>query len=305
MNKLDVKQMKKLRKNIIVILGNGFDLDLGLKTSYKEFWQERNIELTSYRYYISPSEALYSRLEEHHKNMVANNWFDFEEIMRSYASETIKRYESRGDSLSRTASYHGNNLKANIEYFIHLKKTIIDYISIQQDNHNVRTESHAASLLRVMAKKSLFRQYTCYNFNYTNINIFAKELGYKNDLTVKYIHGNLQDKNIIFGIGEDQLVNGYDFLLKKNQGAKGMLFQEELYKADEVIIFGLAFGRNDIHYFIDFFKSIQSRRISPKITIYTYNEQEKENIKHRLAEYSIDLSIIMSMKILTMISTHD
>ena len=156
-----------------------------------------------------------------------------------------------------------------------------------------------------MAKKSLFRQYTCYNFNYTNINGFAKELGCRNNLNVKYIHGNLQDKNVIFGVGEDQLVNSYDFLQKKNQGAKGMLFQEELYKADEVIIFGLAFGRNDIHYFIDFFKSIQSGRINPKITIYTYNEQEKENIKHRLAEYSIDLSIIMSMKILTMISTHD
>ena len=30
--------MEEPRK-IVVILGNGFDLDLGLKTSYKDFWE--------------------------------------------------------------------------------------------------------------------------------------------------------------------------------------------------------------------------------------------------------------------------
>lgn len=28
-------------KKIVLIIGNGFDLDLGLKTSYKDFWESK------------------------------------------------------------------------------------------------------------------------------------------------------------------------------------------------------------------------------------------------------------------------
>ena len=33
-----MNNMSKPRK-IVVVLGNGFDIDLGLKTSYKDFWE--------------------------------------------------------------------------------------------------------------------------------------------------------------------------------------------------------------------------------------------------------------------------
>lgn len=297
--------MKRLKTNILIILGNGFDLDLGLKTSYRDFWNERSANLTSFRYPLSSTELLYSRLEEHHKQMIANNWYDFEEIIRDYASETIERHESPRNALSRTASYHGHNLNANIEYFKCLKKEIIDYISIQQNTPHICAQSSAASLLRMITRKRLFSTYTCYNFNYTDINVFSKQLGYRSDILVKYIHGNLKDANIILGVGNDTLVGGYDFLLKDNQGAKGMSFQEDLLKADEIIIFGLAFGRNDIHYFIDLFKNIQNGITQPKITIYTYNEQEKRMIRDRLAKYNIDLSVIINKTNLKMIPTHE
>ena len=29
-------------RKVVLILGNGFDLDLGLKTSYKDFWESNN-----------------------------------------------------------------------------------------------------------------------------------------------------------------------------------------------------------------------------------------------------------------------
>lgn len=296
--------MSALKKQILVILGNGFDLDIGLKTSYKDFWKEKESELITFCFEINPSVKLNPPLTIYHQKEVANHWFDFEEIMRRYASKTETRNESQYEKLSRVASYQGSSLEGNKKYFEHLKQSLIKYLLIQQDNHP-NSQSQAALLLRKINQKCLFHRYICYNFNYTDINIFAKQLGYRSNIEVKHIHGNLKERNIIFGVGEDSLYNGYEFLLKKNQGAKEVSFQEELLKADEVIIFGLAFGRNDIHYFIDFFKNIQNGLNRPIITIYTYNEQEKENIKHRLAEHNIDLSILMSMKILKMISTND
>ncbi len=34
-------------RKIVLILGNGFDLDLGLKTSYKDFWESEFCRMPS------------------------------------------------------------------------------------------------------------------------------------------------------------------------------------------------------------------------------------------------------------------
>lgn len=284
----------------LIVLGNGFDLDLGLHTSYKEFWENKKDILTSFRYPLNEN-RLIPQLELYQIKCSGNNWFDLEEILRTYASITYKRDESAIDAILRAGGYQDDNYDANIAYYKLLKKEIIDYLRTQQQKATIDTTSAAAGLLKWMMKK---HNITCFNFNYTDINKFACSLG-RGKIKIKYVHGNLADENIVVGASKDTLVEGYDFLLKTQQGALEMTFIEDLLKADEVIIFGLAFGRNDIHYFTDFFRHIINDVIRPKITIYTYNEGEKQNIRARLSEYGIDLTTIIAKTKLTFITTHN
>lgn len=288
----------KSRPSRLVVLGNGFDLDLGLSTSYKAFWEDRKEKLISFRYLLN-EDRLIPQLEIYQIKCLGNNWYDLEEILRTYASTTYKRDESAMEAICRAGGYREENFDANVSYFNLLKKEIIDYIGSQQENAIIDTTSKAADLLKWMQKK---HNITCYNFNYTDINKLANTHG-RGRIDVKYIHGNLADGNIVLGASKDYLVEGYDFLLKTKQGALEMTFIEDLLKADEVIIFGLAFGRNDIHYFTDFFRQIQTDVIKPQITIYTYNEIEKQNIRNRLAEYGIDLTTIIAKTKLTFKTT--
>jgi hypothetical protein len=63
-----------------LIIGNGFDLDLGLKTSYKDFrnselWPIHDVDLKDY-------DSLQCYL---HKNTMADNWFDLEDLLYQFA----------------------------------------------------------------------------------------------------------------------------------------------------------------------------------------------------------------------------
>lgn len=65
---------------IVLILGNGFDLDLGLKTSYKDFWESEFCP----KDYPAP---LIQHLNEHWKEDIESvRWYDLENELHAYAT---------------------------------------------------------------------------------------------------------------------------------------------------------------------------------------------------------------------------
>ena len=65
-------------RKIVLILGNGFDLDLGLKTSYKDFWESEFCP----KDYPAP---LIHHLNQHwSKNLEAVRWYDLENELLNY-----------------------------------------------------------------------------------------------------------------------------------------------------------------------------------------------------------------------------
>lgn len=70
-------------KRIVLILGNGFDLDLGLKTSYKDFWESTFCP----KQYPSP---LISFLNECWDSELGNvRWYDLENALIDYYQKTL------------------------------------------------------------------------------------------------------------------------------------------------------------------------------------------------------------------------
>ena len=69
--------MSKHRK-IVLILGNGFDLDLGLKTSYKDFWES---EFCPKDY---PAPLIHHLNQRWEDNLEAVKWYDLENELLNY-----------------------------------------------------------------------------------------------------------------------------------------------------------------------------------------------------------------------------
>lgn len=72
----------ELRK-IVLILGNGFDLDLGLKTSYKDFWES---EFCPKDYPAPLIEHLNERWDD---DLEAVRWYDLENELMNYYQKVI------------------------------------------------------------------------------------------------------------------------------------------------------------------------------------------------------------------------
>ena len=66
-------------RKIVLILGNGFDLDLGLKTSYKDFWES---EFCPKDYPAPLIQHLNKRWSD---DLEAVRWYDLENELRVYA----------------------------------------------------------------------------------------------------------------------------------------------------------------------------------------------------------------------------
>ncbi len=273
-------------KNVLVVLGNGFDLDLGLKTSYINFWSSKKDSIQKIylnrgsRYKLSKP-SLAKQIDQY-----IYSWGDLEDIIRVHASGTVQHEEEPAIRIWRLAELTAhNNISANEEYFNILKQELISYLEEQQ-NQQINEESKAAKFLRQLSfleedKLNIF------NFNYTDINEFAKKININQTFEVSYIHGNLKEKNIILGVGEDRLYEGYGFVLKKVQGAKISPIEEALLQADEIVFYGVSFGFNDFQYFKEFFLAIKEGKLKTTINIYTKDEQSTENIFHRLSAVGV------------------
>lgn len=127
-----------------------------------------------------------------------------------------------------------------------------------------------------------------YTFNYTDptyiLNQFA---GYsENEMPkVKYMHGSLNDKNIVLGFNEDlTLPQEYDFMFKCDKIEPHNL-ANDLLDADDIIVYGLSFGQIDGIYFKPFLEQLSSAitaKRKPRFSIITYDKNSVKSIQRNL-----------------------
>lgn len=266
----------------ILILGNGFDLDLGLKTKYSDFTGS-----DEWRKYSSEKSTLFKYLNAKKE---VERWFDLESELFNYANPQVQK--------SRT-------IKEDKLYFDQLHEGLKNYLRNQQDK-DINIKSYAAELLKAIVHNDLF--HNIYSFNYTDINIFAKQIGITLNSKCTYIHGSLAENSIILGVNDKRLIPNYDFLHKTmSPYYRSHNLFEDLYAANEVIFFGLSFGEIDFTYFEDFFKSQSSGdnvgRKKKNITIITYDENSRRDILRKLNNQGINRQRLYAQSNFQMIRT--
>lgn len=251
----------------LIVLGNGFDLDLGWKTSYSDFYKAKQQKL-----------VFLNGMSYVHKMITEGHWYNLEgylrECMREVPSEKVEE----------------------LNYFwILCRNTIGDYLS-QHNIYTTITDSCAYRLLSKISSSDIV------SFNYTN----PFDIIGLNNHDILYVHGCLKNRltGAEIKLGVDSAVRSLNELTASEEKLKCIIKTEENHNidnflvlskiADNIIIYGHSLGITDSDYFKPILKGIiENRVVNKTIYIVTYNESSLQCIKDNLLEYGISYSDLL------------
>ena len=264
MNNKEMTAEDLFQNDTLLILGNGFDLDLGFHTSYKDYFESDQFP------FVHNDQSCHSLGHFVYEKEVQDKWYDLENILAEYGSGV--RYTNEKD------------IQGDKEDYQKLVQGLADYLN-SIDYKQPRNDSIAANILR--AANDTLLPPTIYSFNYTNLEVISAAIGveYTN---VHHVHGSLKNNDVVLGVGEYvKLGKDASYLHKtSNLGYRsgGILNAFDSY--DTIIIFGLSLSQVDYPYFEDFFKDVASRKYmgdkKKYIRVFTYDEKSRLEILDNL-----------------------
>lgn len=267
-------------KNVLII-GNGFDLDLGLKTSFHEFYNspdwvcEHETEMFISKmtqaanqkklYNTMDTDSLFNTLDAN----PVDNWNELERIIEEFA---MKCEESDSD-----------NIQENHYELRTLCEKAKNFIAERTKEAELKTQSAAAQLLKAISSN---KEYKIFDFNYTDLNALAQAIGIEKPIQFESVHGNINEANVIMGAGNKANLKKYDIFKKMYaRNYRSHNISQELQKAENVIFFGHSLCEPDNIYFRDFFvKQTQEDATSKQITFVTENDESRHRLIRRLED---------------------
>lgn len=287
-------------QNNVFIVGNGFDLAMGLPTKYSDFahseyWpvSEDAAERCKYlqqKHYTSLEAYLDDRRD-------LGTWFDLERELYNYARE-----KGIGDG---THNENADDIRRNVEYFELLQTKLCEYIRSVQNNFGQFHYDVARDVLEAIENNGFFS--SKYSFNYTELPPVPNH----NNIECFHLHGSVKDHSAILGVDEKKLREGYDKLIKtSSRYYKSHDLYNALPSANEVVVFGVSFGDIDYSYFDRFFKGIVNKETIKEedkqyITIFTKNDNSRMAILKQLRKMGIDMQRLYAQSKLQFICTEE
>lgn len=255
-----------MNNKTLIVIGNGFDLDLGWKTSYADFYRAK--------------QALFAEFSEmkYIKDMVQREyWYDLEGYIRKCLVEMSR---DKAEDLNHFWRICRDRL---FEYFT-------------DDNLNIYTtnkESCAYMFLNKISKES-----SIISFNYTNP--FKKENIKNNAKEYIYVHGSLDEADYRnkLKIGVDRFVTEENSIVAEKLTLPIIKSYENpnidktlqlLKESENIIFYGHSLGQTDADYFKIYFEQTIKGNIKDKnIYFITKDEKGLQQIKRNLKKYGIE-----------------
>ena len=269
----------------LLVIGNGFDLDIGLKTSYEDFIRTNYIKGDEC---TSSNELIKSIVEKYKKA----NWIDIEAFLKEYAV----KYNDTEIEIDRDIPNEFYELRKDLNNYMYVDK----YPSNKYNwlgRYMYYKDSVAARLLNILPDNMVI-----FTFNYTDMMPVISYLNEVNESSgrkivikeenIKHVHGKVsasfQDKDIpiILGIDDDVTVKE-DFVCMKKRFKAMPGIVEALSQSEHVIFFGLGFGVCDRPYFRKFFSDVQKKH-DKRISIFT-NDDGSFTFEKWRKDFNVDI----------------
>ena len=264
-------------EDVAIIIGNGFDLDLGLPSRYSDFIESPEWEGLVKNVDGDLPNSLIAHLQKASKD---SKWFDIEEEIHNFVA-------SHSDNTNEVISEIKSEFNA-------VKDALVNYLKRVSETFKADERKLACQLIYqlVACKHNMVEIY----FNYTNPRQFLKRKTFYDPgrCTFTYVHGNLRENNIVLGcdLHEGEKVNKQlSFMYKYNQLNRANHVARSLMDAKEIIFFGHSVNEMDFCYFREFFKAASASHTPVRhLTIITFDEESERNIKDNIRNQGISVT---------------
>lgn len=283
--------------NVIYIIGNGFDLRLGLPTSYPDFLKFYKVKRNQSKD-IDKMKLLFFEIMDKKEEHGETDWRDLEVALGQFTNEFPNKELFQDFYLDINISL--------TEYLKKVEEVFWETPTSEESNKFFQDLMYPYSYFTPRKKREIFSRFTSGNviadiicFNYTSSleafltenwriskNYEHKNLGgYFQLRAIKHIHHTLKDNGVLFGVNDLTQVNNTVFqvdddildLIVKPQGNEvtGSLVDEEcrtlIENATLICIFGTSLGQTDKFWW----ECIRDRFMEePKSTILFFDYQK-------------------------------
>jgi hypothetical protein len=288
----------------LLIVGNGFDLNLGLKTSYADFIaSEQFLEICNSNNF---AKYLKSKID-------IQRWVDIENEIPQYLSgnfidrdAVIDRESPFGESCiiingKKIAVYEArefltNNLKQFKTEYKEIKNTLVSYLQTQVISANLDNYKDTEAYYLLSKVKNLGNLYVL-NFNYTSsieklIRFMKVDAIF--GINILHIHGSIEDDGIVFGIQDEinskikESLSEYPYVYKSSSIYLQSYGINKLFEqCVHIIFFGYSLGETDSSYFNDFFEDLVDYKVNKKfkkIDIFYRDEEALDSLNSRIRD---------------------
>ena len=287
--------------NIVIVLGNGFDLDLGWDTSYKSFYDKHK----GWGMHKTDEDDLFQYVIK----QTPGNWFDFERTLHEYALHRAEKPYPENEAYKIDRDIHDyNTFKEQLARFI----TEGSKLQVIEDSHAYRLlEAYVGARKRNKAMPSSLSSINLFSYNYTPLLSVIRRI--EPNMKIGYIpvHGMVERNNIIFGFHDDpNIPKEYRSIQKSmDENYKSSDIVTKSLKADYLIFFGLSLGYIDGVYFKNLFEQISNltnpQMINKHIVFITKDTNTEKNIKSNLLDMGINLQLLYNSNVVNFIYTDD
>lgn len=283
----------------VIVIGNGFDLDLGWNTSYKAFYDKHD----GWKKHETDDDDLFQYVIK----QVPGNWFDFERTLHKYA------LHRSNNPFSDAESY---KIDKDIQDYNTFKDLLARFIS-EESQKLIDDDSHAYRLLKayVRAKKERisdqFFPIKLFSYNYTPLLNILQQIDSSVKTGYNPVHGMVERNNIIFGFHDDPNIPREYRSLQKSMDVnyKSSDIVTESLQARTIIFFGLSLGYIDGVYFKNLFEQISNlanpQMVNKRIVFITKDTQSGNDIKNNLLDARINLQLLYNSNRVDFIYTAD
>ena len=251
-------------EDTLLIVGNGFDLSMGFKTSYGDFMQ------SSY-FPDKETSTLCSYLYDQYEENIG--WIDIENELSEY-SRMLTTKKLNAKKINATL-----DIDSFREEYDELKSSLKFYL--QEETKRAFAPSPENPAKRVVDKLPAGSKII--SFNYTSIIerlTWDKFKDSKGNLL--HIHGSLAPyDDIVFGVEDSaKLSKEHVFLYKAySPHLKVQEFSDWLDSAERIIFYGYSLGDTDRQYFENFFRKLCSGDTTyAELVFYYYGQASYDNL---------------------------
>ena len=283
----------------VIVLGNGFDLDVGWNTSYKRFFMTQ--------YGSKPVTEKDNSLIQYIINHAGDKdtWYDLEKMLSDYC--VMKSKEERTEQ---------QLLDDNLDYK-ELKTRLIKFIT-EGTSKPADSNSFAYQLLEKCIESTNKNQSSqefipsIFSFNYSDLGKVVSQIDPKVKFRYHAVHGTLAKDNIIFGFNNRRdIKKEYRCYQKSHDDSyESHNILPALMDASDIIFFGMSMGDIDGAYYDEVLRQTSvvggyRTRMHKNITFVTYNSESKLAIKNNLQDAGIDTMVLCNTNNVQFLLTED